>query len=223
MESTPHPASDEQEQHSGGYFDHCRRSEVAYLLSYEEWERGLSPADRARLGRASTPDLDDRRAMGSKRMVLGLERDVAESSAASECEWMVEDSAADVLREEFPELSADSAERLASKIEERVEAEAARRKAEALLAITTIFLDCSNLRLQAAGLSFCIGLPVPGYSTLSEWAAAHGVTRQALSKVARDWHDRLGLPEGPHLRDDSLCESYRAAQLKNHWRRKVAQ
>ena len=216
MESAVNP----DDNPSGGYFDHVRREELRYLGEFEEWERSLSPADRARLGRAASPDLEDHRSLGTKRIVLGIDRDAAESSAACS-DWCFEDSPAAIWQEEFPELDKAGADRLTALFEKRLEEESARRRAEALMAIVSVFLNACNLRLQAGALAFAVGLPnIQGFSTMSEWADAHGVSRQALSKTCKKWQRDLELPPGMYGREEAMCNRYKEAQLRDHWRKR---
>jgi len=65
------------------YEDHAQRQNITYLLAYEEWENSLTPDNRAKLGRAASPDLEDYRAHTSKRIVIGALADAAERPSAS--------------------------------------------------------------------------------------------------------------------------------------------
>ena len=201
------------------YWDHLRRQEMEYLLEYENFEATLTPEQRAALGRAAAPDLEDHKALGTRREVMGLERDIAESSIASE-DWVFEDSEEDQIRELCPSLPAEEVQALVGRFEGLVDREAARRKAEVLLMLVGHFLDCKNVRLESAALAFAMGLSdVGGCTTMHEWSQRNGVTRAAVSKQAKSWQRKLDLPEGPHMRPESSCASYSAGQ-KNHWRRR---
>lgn len=208
----------------GTYQDHVRQQEVAYVVEFEAFERGLTPEQRALLQGAAAPDLEDHRTMNTRRAVIGVDRDVADSYAASEWSADFLDSEQDKWREEFPGLSEAEAERLEQKVCGRVEREAEEKRASDLLGLISVLLDCTNLRMQAAALAFAAGLPsVNGFHTMADWAAANGVTRAAISKVAKIWQRRLNLPPGPHLREEKLCEVYAEAQKNNHWRNRHEQ
>ena len=61
-----------------------------------------------------------------------------------------------------------------------------------------------------------------GLGTMQDWALQNGVSRAAVSKVAKFWQRELGLPAGSHMRDEQKCRAYSEAQKQKHWRnRKV--
>jgi len=208
------------------YLDHVRRQEMEYLVSYEEFEAGLTAEQRAMLqsSGAAAPDIEFHKTMNSRRITLGLDRDVAESSAASlgwDAEVLLEDPI-DVWMDEIPGLNRRQAEEIEARLSGLVERAVAERACSAIISIASAFLDSKNVRLQAAGLAFAAGLPVVGGAhSMQEFASANGVSRQAISKSAKFWQRELKLPPGPHMREEHKCDSYRQAQLtKNHWHNK---
>ena len=204
----------------GTYVDHVRREETAYLVEFEQFERTLSAEDRARLNGAAAPDLEDHYAHSSKRVFVGLDRDAADSYAAAEWSSPILDRPQDEWREAFPVLSEEDADRLEDMVLARVERDGEEKRAADLLGLIAVFLDAENLRMQAAALAFAAGLPsVNGFHSMADWAAAHGITRAAVSKVAKVWQRRLNLPPGPHLKDEDSCKKYSEAQSHSHWRR----
>lgn len=214
---------DSRKGNEGTYVEHARRSEVEYLVSFEEWERSLSPADRARLGRAAAPDLEDHRAMGTKRMVIGLERDAADSSAASYSVDVagVVDGPAEQLCE-LAGISMEQARKVVAWADARVEREAADRKSRVVVKVAGAFLNCANAKLMAAGLAYASDLALTtGMGTMNDYAASIAVSRQAVSKVAKFWQRELELAPGSHMRDEEKCAAYSQAQKAKHWRKNL--
>lgn len=204
----------------GSYEDHCSRQNLAYLLAYEEWENSLSPRERNLLGRAAAPDLEDHRAHTSKREVIGALGDAAERSAASYQPDLPKeiDSDSDRLAE-IAGISRKQAAVAAVYLQKRIEEEASRREARAITAIAGAFLKGANSKLLAAGLAYASDLAVTsGMGTMQDWARDNGVSRAAVSKVAKFWQRELGLPAGSHMRDEQKCRAYSEAQKQKHWR-----
>lgn len=201
------------------YEEHRRRSEAAYLVAYEEFERGLSDSAREALGNAAVPDLEEHKTMNTRRTIIG-DRDVADLAWV---DWReIEENPVDIWMERLPSLTLAEAQKLQEIHEALVNSEAEERRAADLVQLVATFLDSSNVRLQAAALAFAAGLPVvSGARTMTEWAAAHGVTKAALSKIARQWQRRLNLPPGPHLKEIELCRKYSKSQNEGHWRRRT--
>lgn len=56
--------------------------------------------------------------------------------------------------------------------------------------------------------------------SLAELSAELSCTRALLSKISRDFSDRYGGLRNRMMRLESAREAYRAAQLKDHWRRR---
>lgn len=204
----------------GAYEDHVAQEKSKYLLAYEEWENSLTPQEREMLGDAAAPELEDDDS--SKRMVTGVLGDVAERPSVS----YTPDFAAAVDQE--PELIAELAtiSLRASRIVhtymlERIEREAARRESRVITVIAGTFLRSqSNAKLLSAGLAFAAGLAASsGMGTMQDWAMQNGVSRAAVSKLAVFWRRLLGLPAGPHMREDSKCRAYSEAQKQKHWRK----
>jgi hypothetical protein len=208
--------------YEGCYETHCYRENTRYLLAYEEWEAALSPEERAKLGRAAAPELEDHRAHSSKRMVLGALGDVAERSSAS---YSVDyaaalDGGASILAERSG-ISITQAEAVFAFMQERVERESAERESRAIVSIAAAFLKGANSKLLAAGLAFASDLALTnGLGTMQDWARENGVSRAAVSKVAKFWQRQLGLPAGSHMRDEKKCRAYSEAQKTKHWRNK---
>ena len=206
----------------GSYEDHCRRENLAYLLAYEEWENSLSPKERAVLGRAAAPDFEDHRAHSSKREVTGALSDAAERSSASY--WPDFAKEIDMEAEQLAEIASlpmDTAKLIAVYLSARVEQEAARKESTAIARIAGAFLKCANSKLLAAGLAYASDLSITaGMGTMQDWARQNGVSRAAVSKVAKFWQRELGLPAGSHMRDEDKCRAYSEAQKQKHWRNK---
>ena len=100
---------------SGEYEDHVARQNTAYLIAFEEFEAGLSVEERALLRGTATPDIEDHQADSSKRLVFGIDRDVADSSKASyvpdlasEIDSVVDRKSLSALRDVGPEFEAGS-------------------------------------------------------------------------------------------------------------------
>lgn len=207
------------------YQAHRRREEARYLLSYEEWERTLSPSERARLGRAAVPDIEDMRSHSSRRVSLGVLTDAAERVSASYTPDIAE--ALDGTPENpSPELLAETLDiplNVASGILAWHEKSAARRaeriKMRAIVRIAGVFLDCANSKLTAAGLAFASDLAVSsGMGTMQDYATQIAVSRAAISKNAKFWQRELELPAASNMRDAEKCRVYSEAQKAKHWR-----
>ena len=196
---------------------HRRRSEMEYLLAYEEWEARLTPEQRLKLGKAATPDIDE-----SSRMQTGAAADVAESSMAS---YSVDlggliDGPVEELQEKF-HMPGWLAVEVAKWSEARVEREAEARKARTIVKIAGVFLQASNVKTQAAGLAYACDLALTsGLGSMREFAAALGLSVEAISRPARWWRKELGLPTGSHMKGDDHCEKLSKAQHEKHWRKK---
>jgi hypothetical protein len=212
--------SEEQEDFTD-YDAHVVRQNTAYALAYEEFEAGLTPEQRAILGRSATPDIEDHHSLPTRKILIGISKDAAESSLASYRPDIAKDI--DGIKDELLELGIpkEVVERLAKWHEERVNREAEEAKARVIVKIVGEFLLKTNVKLCAAGLAYSADLAlVYGMGSMDAWAKQHGVSRQAVSKVANFWRNELGLPGGSHMRDDKTREAYREAQLTNHWRYK---
>jgi len=193
---------------------------LAYLLAYEEWENSLSSRERALLGRASAPDLEDYRAHTSKREVIGALGDAAERSAASYSPNMEKeiDRDADHLAE-IAGLSKQQALIAGIYLRQRIEEEAARREAMVITTIAGSFMRTKNPKLLAAGLAFASDLAITaGMGTMQDWAVENSVSRAAVSKTAKFWQRNLKLPAGSHMRPEEKCRAYSEAQKTKHWR-----
>jgi hypothetical protein len=207
---------------SGEYEDHVARQNTAYLIAFEEFEAGLSVEERALLRGTATPDIEDHQADSSKRLVFGIDRDVADSSKASYVPDLASeiDSVADEVQEKWG-VSRKAAVEIAAWVDSRIAAEAESRKAAVIVKISGVFLHCANVRLLAAGLAYAADLALTyGMGTMEAWASKHGLSRAAVSKNARFWKRELGLPGGSHMRKEEICASYSEAQKTKHWRHK---
>lgn len=212
--------SEEQESFSD-YDAHVVRQNTAYALEYERFEASLTRSQRAILGTSATPDIEDHITLPTRKVVVGITKDAAESSLASYRPDIAKDI--DATKDELLELGVpkEVVDRLAKWHEERVHREAETEKASVIVKIVGEFLRKSNVKLCAAGLAYSADLAlVYGMGSMDSWAKKHGVSRQAVSKVANFWRSELGLPGGCHMRDDKTREAYREAQLTNHWRYK---
>jgi hypothetical protein len=201
------------------YQDHVRRSDMEYLLSFEEWEKTLSDADRARLRDCAAPDLDSH-----SRSPTGREKDVAESGIASE--WpdmeLAVDRPQDQLMEMF-DLTPGQAEGLVQFFQVAIDRRAQFEKARVIVKVAGAFLNAPNVKLYAAALAYASDLALTcGMGSMRAWSASNGVTPAAVSKVAKFWRRELNLPQGHHMRSEELSETYRASQTNpekgGHWR-----
>lgn len=205
----------------GSYEDHAQRQNLAYLLAYEEWENSLSPEQRAVLGRAASPDLEDHRAHTSKREVIGALADAAERPSASYTPSFAAacDSDAEHIAE-IADIPLKKALIIAVYLRQRIEVEAESRKARIIVRIAGAFLNGANAKLLAAGLAFASDLAVSsGMGTMQDYAKVIAVSRAAISKVAKFWQRELELPAGSHMRDPEKCRAYSEAQKAKHWRK----
>lgn len=202
------------------YEDHCRRANLAYLLAYEEWENSLSPQERALLGKAAAPDIEDHRARGSKREVTGALGDAAERSSASYRPDVASSIDSDAERiAEIADIPLAKARVIDVYLQQRIEEESAKREALTIVTIAGAFLRGANSKLLAGGLAFASDLALTaGLGTMQDWARTIGVSRAAVSKVAKFWQRELGLPAGSHMRDEQKCRAYSEAQKTKHWR-----
>lgn len=204
----------------GEYFSHVRKQDTDYLIAYEAWENTLTPRERALLGSAAAPQLEDFKAHSSKKVTIGTVGDASDRSAAS-----FEPDLAGALDgdpenlAEMAGVSLGSAKAICRFMAIRIEREAARREAAAIVAIAGAFLKGTNSKLLAAGLAYASDLSVTnGLGTMQDWAMQNGVSRAAVSKVAKFWQRELGLPAGSHMRDEQKCRAYSEAQKRKHWR-----
>lgn len=198
------------------YEEHRRGQEIAYLLAYEEFEQSLTPQQRAALGTASAPDLDEH-----SRMQTGAAADVAESSRASYTPDLSEalDGPVEDLMEKFG-MSGPLARAVAAWAEMRVEREAEERKSRTIIRIAGCFLATSNAKLASAGLAYASDLAVTsGMGSMREYAATIGVSVEAVSKSARWWRRELELPCGSHMKGEQHCQKLSEAQQHKHWRK----
>jgi len=202
------------------YGEHCSKQNTAYLIAYEEWENSLSHKDRVLLGRAAAPNLEDYRAHSSKRMVIGALGDAAARSSASYSPDMAAAIDTDTDRlSEIAGLTARQALVIEIFLKKNIDEEAARRESRAITAIAGAFLKGTNSKLLAAGLAYASDLSVTsGMGTMQDWARENGVSRAAVSKVAKFWQRELELPAGSHMRDEQKCRAYSEAQTTKHWR-----
>jgi hypothetical protein len=208
---------------SDEYLAHVRREELRYLCAYEEWERSLSPEDRAALKGAAAPDIEDYESHNTKREVLGIAADVADSSLAVVLPNLAQeiDGPVDELQDLFG-LDGVTAAKVALWAEQRINREAEHRKARVLVRVAGAFLNASNPKLLSAGLAFASDLAVTaGLGNMQEWASQNGVSRAAVSKVAKKWQEELELPVASHMKGAQACASYAAAQRQKHWRKNL--
>lgn len=205
----------------GLYEDHAQRQNLAYLLAYEEWENSLKPEERALLGRAASPDLEDHRAHTSKREVIGALADAAERPSASYTPSLAQacDSEAEHIAE-IANIPLQKALIIAVYMRQKIEVEAESRKARVIVRIAGAFLNGANAKSLAAGLAFASDLAVSSnLGTMQDFAKVIAVSRAAISKVAKFWQRELDLPTGSHMRDPEKCRAYSVAQKAKHWRK----
>jgi len=207
------------------YGAHVSRQELAYLLAYEEFERSLTPAERIILGSAAVPDIEDPCTRNARRIVLGASRDAAERSSASfsiDYSEYVDGNAGRLA--DVAGVSMGDAKKIIARIEELSASALQAHRANLLFYISGFFLSCANPKLQAVGLAYAADMALTaGLGTMQDWALKNGVSRAAVSKVAKAWQRRMGFPPGSHMRDEAKCRAYSNAQMQKHWRgRKVA-
>ena len=203
------------------YETHVVRQNMAYTMAFEQFEAGLTQKQRAYLGRHGTPDLEDHRAQPTKRELIGITKDAAESSLASYRPDMA--TAIDGIKDELLEIGIPKGivERLSKWHQERVNRESEAAKASMIVKLVGVLIQASNVRISVAGLAYASDLAlVNGMGTMDAWAKKHALSRQAVSKAANFWRRTLQLPGGGHMRDDKAREAYKTAQLNNHWRNK---
>jgi hypothetical protein len=208
---------------SDEYSAHVQREELRYLLAYEEWEKNLSPEERVMLNGASAPNIEDHQSHNTKRIVLGVAADVAESPLASVTPRVAEaiDTPADELQDLFG-LDAVTAARVALWAEKRIEVEAERRKAMVVARVVGNFMHTSNAKLLSASLAFAADMALEfGIGTMQDWASQNGLSRQAVSKVAKKWQEELELPVSRSMRKQEVCQSCSKAQKERHWRKRL--
>jgi len=200
----------------GDYKAHVRSQELAYLLAYEEWEKSVSPQDRALLGAAAAPDLDQ-----NSRMKTGVTDDAASSSRASYTQDMAAalDGPVEELMEKFG-MNRSVAVAVDAWASSRVERESEERKARAIVRVAGVFLNTSNARLSAAGLAYASDLALTsGLGSMREYAASIGLSVEMVSKTSRWWRKELELPVGSHMKGDAHCKRLSEAQQHKHWRK----
>jgi hypothetical protein len=217
------------EENSSGvesdYEGHVVRQNALYALSFEEFEAGLTPEERAKLiasGAMShaSPDIEDYKAYAKKKELLGVTKDAAESSLASYSTDLA--GAVDKVADELLELGVprEVAVKVAVWHEARLSREAEARKAALIVKFAGVFLGCSNVRLMAAALAYSADLALTyGMGTMTEWGRQHGLSRSAVSKVSNWWKRELGLPGGSHMEEEKTCQALSEAQKKKHWRK----
>ena len=102
-------------------------------------------------------------------------------------------------------------------LKKKIDEEAARRESRAITAIAGAFLKGTNSKLLPAGPAYESDLWVTsGMGTMQDWARENGVSRAAVSKVAKFWQRELELPAGSHMRDEQKCRAYSEAQRNKH-------
>ncbi|MEI6715990.1 MAG: hypothetical protein WCO60_19745 [Verrucomicrobiota bacterium] len=204
------------------YEQHVRRQSLAYTLAYADFEANLTPEERKIAGSAAVPELEGHISYGVSPIGDASDAEVASycPDMALECDTLVERLAE--MLEDMGERPLEVAEKLVKFIGALVDREAAKRSANGLQRVAATFLYTSNAKLSAAGLAFAVGLDaMNGFGTMAEYAASIGVSRQAVSKVAKQFQEELDLPPSPHMRSDAVCETYSEVQKTNHWRSKT--
>ena len=198
------------------YIDHVKRQNLVYLIAYEEFEKNLSPEERQIAGLAAAPLLENPVAHGISPIC-----DLSESAVSVTPVDMAQacDTLEEVLAEQF-DVPIEVARRIARWHTSVVERESDERKATVIARIAGTFLSTGNAKLTSAGLAYAVGLDaLNGLGSMAEYAAKIGVSRQAVSKVAKQWQQELSLPASVHMRDDEACETYSEVQTTNHWRK----
>jgi hypothetical protein len=170
----------------------------------------------------AAPDLEDFHARSSKREALGVVGDAAERSLASYTPNLAKeiDDEPSILAERAG-LKLWQAREIFRFIEERVERRVVAEKCNVIVRVVGVFLKAgSNVKLLVAGLAYAADLAVTNQlGTMQDWAVRNGLSRAAVSKVAKFWQRELGLPASSHMRAEEKCQAYSEAQQKKHWRK----
>jgi len=218
---------EEMEIPTGDYETHVIHSNALYAIEFERFEAALTPEERSKLLRSGAmrhvaPEIEEHKAVtGSHRMMMGITKDAADSSLACERPDMA--AAVDTKLDELLEMGVprDVVVKVGMWHEALLAREATTSKASLIVTFAGVFLRDSNVRLTAAGLAYAADLAlVYGMGSMDSWARKHGLSRQAVSKVANRWKRELGLLGGSHMRDEKTCQAYSEAQKTKHWRKK---
>lgn len=204
------------------YERHVRRQDLAYTIAYEEFEAQLTPEERKVAGSAAAPELESHIAYGVSPVCDLGDADISSYTPdmGLACDSLVERLAE--MLEDMGERPLEVAQKLVAFIGGLVDREVAKRQAHGMQRIAATFLQSSNAKLSAGGLGFAVGLDaLNGIGTMAEYAASIGVSRQAVSKVTKQWQEELSLPPSQHMRSESVCETYSEVQKTNHWRSKT--
>lgn len=164
----------------------------------------------------------------------GMDRDAGEmfraSYVPSPAEWC------DTPAEELAELAGcdlETARGLVQWHEARLSAGTDQHECWLVRAVVKHLDSAENVRVAAVALAFALSVPevwlvttVAGLRQVVRCtrqmaaAAVLGTSRQNLSKEVRRAARALGIKEGIHLKNAQAVESFRKAQLRDHWRGK---
>ena len=191
-----------------------------------QWE-GLTPERKVRLLRGQSLG-------GEIHCDVGLDSDVAQTAwvaAGDLSEGM--DAWADTLMDELG-LTEEQARLAAQWDEDRRDAVVREHEQRTLEAVMCRLTAAASPRIAAVAMAFALSVPsvrvatwVEGKRVLRECrtqmqaAAALLTSRQNLSKEVRKALRFLGAKQNMHSKRPHEVESFRSAQRRNHWRRRV--
>lgn len=116
--------------------------------------------------------------------------------------------------DELKFLTKPQREEILAIIQDRVETEKHTYARECVARVLIELMNHKRPGLQAAAMAIGAGLYATDGKTLTAIAAAHGVTKQALSDRAVKCCQKLGLKPSRGMKSENARESYKAAQLK---------
>lgn len=215
--------------------------------AFAQWVRGLDGDELASVLRAAgvgEGDIsvwwklpEERRAKllrgeGHGHSDVGLEDDVA-STASVACEEDVEEDWSEILMDELG-LTEEQATKAALWDENRMDREVHEHEQRVLEAVMCRLTSAASPRIAAVAMAFALSVPVVRVTTFVEGrrvlrecrtqmqaAAALLTSRQNLSKEVRKALRFLGSKQNMHSKRPHEVESFRTAQRRNHWRRRV--
>jgi len=199
-----------------GYEAHARSLEARAAAEAESWERTLSPAARAKLGRFPARDY-------SKSFGVGAEEDLAATDMLSVsvdlCEQI--DTEVEKLADDFG-LNLQQATRLYALMEAQSAAVVAAAKAEQVAKIIGLLLEKhTRLQLVVEALALAHGMSeLNGGGCQADVARRNGCTRALVSHYVTAWVDLLGLKNMTYCRSAETRERNRRARLDVMRRRK---
>lgn len=202
-----------------GYEDHARRLHAQATEAHQDWVASLSPKQKRKLRSLGVLEASDdsKEVNGHGPAETG---DIAESPRAR-TEW---DPAQDLDRitetlADYFEIPINVAEKVLQWHQEMVRQALGEREGELLSIVIGGLISAKNVRVATAGLAFAADLAgANGYSSQSDFASKHGISRQAISKSTKAWSRDLGLQTSAHQKSERACQTYSQLGKTNHWR-----